>query len=139
MLSAEIQGAIVDGSRGLAYPKPEKVMKHCQLACYLLATGKCTQRQAQVIGGGFVYLAMFRRPLLGSMNALWKFIMEFEKYPPVVSLGIPQDVGEEIARFIGLSPLSVVDFRQNLSCCVTASDASETGVESHSRGLTEAG
>ena len=65
---AEVQGAIVDGSRGEVYPKPEKVIKYCQLACHLLRQGICTQRQAQVVGGGFVYLAMFRRPLLGSLN-----------------------------------------------------------------------
>jgi site-specific DNA-cytosine methylase len=137
---AEVQGAIVDGSRGLAYPKPEKVMKYCQLACHLLARGRCTQRQAQVIGGGFVYLAMFRRPLLGSMNALWQFIVSFEHFPPVISLDIPEAVKEELARFVGLSPLSVVNFRLDLSQCVTASDASEYGGGvTFSRGLTEAG
>ena len=67
---AEVQGAIIDGIEGLAYPKPEKVIKYCQLACHLLHEGWCTQRQAQVVGGGFVYLARFRRPLLGSLNAL---------------------------------------------------------------------
>ena len=138
--TAEVQGAIIDGSRGVAYPKPDKVMKYCQLACHLLAAGRCTQRQAQVIGGGFVYLAMFRRPLLGGLNALWKFIVELGHFPPVVALEIPQPVKEEIARFIGLSPLSMVDFRQDLSSCVTASDASETGGGvTFSRGLTEAG
>ena len=137
---AEVQGAIVDGSRGLAYPKPEKVMKYCQLACHLLARGRCTQRQAQVIGGGFVYLAMFRRPLLGSMNALWQFIVSFEHFPPVISLDLPEAVKEELARFVGLSPLSVVNFRLDLSQCVTASDASEYGGGvTFSRGLTEAG
>ena len=86
--TAEVQGAIIDGSRGVAYPKPDKVMKYCQLACHLLAAGRCTQRQAQVIGGGFVYLAMFRRPLLGGLNALWKFIVELGHFPPVVALEI---------------------------------------------------
>lgn len=137
---AEVQGAIVDGVEGLAYPKPEKVLKYCQLACQLLHRGRCTQRQAQVVGGGFVYLAMFRRPLLGSLNALWKFIVSFDGLPPVVQQGIPLNVKEELSRFIGLSPLAVVNFRSSLSPCVTASDASEYGGGvTFSRGLTEAG
>ena len=126
---ADVQGAIVDGCQGVAYPKPEKVVKYCQLACHLLHCGRCTQRQAQVVGGGFVYLAMFRRPLLGSLNALWRFIASFEGYPPIVKRDIPADVKEELCRFIGLSPLAVMSFRSALSPCVTASDASEYGEE----------
>ena len=126
---AEVQGAIVDGTQGIAYPKPEKVLKYCQLACHLLQEGVCTQRQAQVVGGGFVYMAMFRRPLLGSLNALWKFITSFEGSPPFIVQQMPDLVREELARFIGLSPLSMIDFRTELSSCVTASDASESGEE----------
>ena len=132
---AEVQGAIVDGTQGIAYPKPEKVVKYCQLACHLLQKGACTQRQAQVVGGGFVYMAMFRRPLLGSLNALWKFITSFEGSPPFIVQQMPDLVREELARFIGLSPLSMIDFRTELSSCVTASDASESGGELLSPGV----
>ncbi|CAL1145402.1 unnamed protein product [Cladocopium goreaui] len=53
---------------------------------------------------------------------------------------MPDLVREELARFIGLSPLSMIDFRTELSSCVTASDASESGGGvTFSRGLTEAG
>lgn len=137
---AEVQGAIVDGSRGEVYPKPEKVVKYCQLACLLLQEGSCTQRQAQVVGGGFVYLAMFRRPLLGSLNSIWNFIVSFDGMPPFIKQEMPAAVKLEVARFIGLSPLAMVNLRSDLSTCVTASDASEYGGGvTFSRGLTETG
>ena len=60
---AEVQGALVDGGLGVAYPKPEKILKYSQLAVLLLEARECTQKQAQIVGGGFVYVAMFRRQL----------------------------------------------------------------------------
>ena len=124
---AEVQGAIVDGQLGIAYPKPDKVLKYAQLAMVLLNEGVATQKQMQVVGGGLVYLAMFRRPLLGSLNCIWSFICSFNPFPPVVKLTIPLEVRVEIVRFLGLVPLSFLDFRCRLSGLVTASDASTTG------------
>ena len=88
---------------------------------------RCAQKQVQVVGGGFVYFCMFRRPLLGSLNALWQFITSFEGSPPFIKLAIPHSVKEEIARFIGFLPLAYMDFRSQVSRHVTASDASEYG------------
>ena len=139
-LKAEVQGAIVDGSRGIAFPKPEKVVKYLALGKLLLQQNVCTQKQVQVVGGGFVYFTMFRRPLLGALNAVWRFITSFEGYPPCIKLPIPYEVKEEVARFIGLAPLAVIDVRCGISSCVTASDASSTGGGvTVSTGLTHAG
>ena len=124
---AEVQGALVDGQKGLAFPKPEKILKYSQLASQLLETGNSTVKQAQVVGGGFVYLAMFRRPLLGSLNAIWRFILSFEGSPPFIRRPVPPEVKLELARFIGLVPLAYMDFRCFVSSRVTASDASEYG------------
>jgi site-specific DNA-cytosine methylase len=126
-LRAEVQGAIVDGQEGIAFPKPEKVLRYAFLSLQLLKSGRCSQKQAQVVGGGLVYLAMFRRPPLGSLNSLWKFILEFDSYPPVIQLPLPKEVKLELARFIGLIPLAYMDFRSTVSRVVTASDASKSG------------
>eukprot|EP00438_Fugacium_kawagutii_P033542 Skav210141 [mRNA] locus=scaffold268:21657:25180:+ [translate_table: standard] len=135
-----LQGAIVDGTVGIAFPKPEKLVKYCHFGRRLLQQSHCTQRQAQVVGGGFVYIAMFRRPLLGSLNHIWKFITSCEGMPPVVRHVIPPQMKAEIARFISLVPLAFVDFRVSPSPVVTASDASEYGGGvTMSRGLTEGG
>ena len=126
-LKAEVQGAIIDGVRGIAYPKPAKVLKYAQLGSFVLGEKRCTPKQIQVVGGGFMYMSVFRRPLLGSLNAVWRFVEEFKHYPPVIKLEIPAEVRLEIARFISLVPLAQMDFRLEVSSEVTASDASTTG------------
>ena len=137
---AEVQGAVVDGVEGVAVPKREKVLKYVQLALMLISKGKSNLKQAQVVGGGLVYLAMFRRPLLGSLNGIWNFILELGKVPPVVELPLPPLVVLELTRFASLVPLCVMDFRMSLAEVVTASDASTTGGGvTASKGLTEYG
>eukprot|EP00438_Fugacium_kawagutii_P016696 Skav227640 [mRNA] locus=scaffold58:167510:174958:+ [translate_table: standard] len=137
---AEVQGAIVDGVNGTASPKVEKIVKYIHLARLLVESGVSSQRQMQVIGGGFVYIALFRRPLQSGLNHMWEFIMECNKSPPVVKFAIPENVKEEILRFIGLVPLAYMDFRNEISQHVTASDASEFGGGvTVSTGLTPAG
>eukprot|EP00438_Fugacium_kawagutii_P027994 Skav202945 [mRNA] locus=scaffold422:428893:433714:+ [translate_table: standard] len=139
-LKAEVQGAIVDGQQGVAYPRPEKVLRYCRLGMMLLEQDRCTQKQLQVVAGGFVYMAMYRRPLLGCLNHLWSAITAFEGHPPVVMFPLSSLVKMEIARFLCLSPLSFVDFRLTLLSEVTASDASEYGGGvTVSRGLSEWG
>ena len=124
---AEVQGAIVDGTAGVAYPKPEKILKYMQLSRLLLEQQVCTQKQAQVVAGGLVYFSMFRRPLLGCLNDIWKFITGFDGSPPFIKMAIPAGVKTKIARFMGLVPLAYMDFRTQISARVTASDASEYG------------
>lgn len=83
---------------------------------------------------------MFRRPLLGSLNHIWKFITSCEGFPPLVKHVMPKEMKSEISRFISLTPLAFVDFRVQPSPVVTASDASEYGGGvTMSRGLTESG
>ena len=126
-LKAEVQGAIIDGVKGIAYPKPAKVLKYAQLGSLLLGEKRCSVKQIQIVAGGLVYMSMFRRPLLGSLNAVWRFVQEFKHYPPVIKLEIPHEVKLEIARFIALVPLAQMDFRLEVSAEVTASDASTSG------------
>ena len=137
---AEVQGAFLDGKLGIAIPKKEKVFKYIHLAYLLMREGKSNLKQAQVVGGGLVYLAMFRRPLLGCLNGIWKFIVELDKYPPVTKLEIPPVVVLELTRFISLVPLCFMDFRIPLDGLATASDASTYGGGiTVSTGLTEYG
>ena len=137
---AEVQGAVLDGVAGMAYPKVDKVLKYAHLAKRLLEDGRSSQRQMQIVGGGFVYIAMFRRPLLGGLNHIWQFILSCEGSPPVIKFKIPQEVKQELARFLGLLPLAYMDFRCQLSPTVTASDASESGGGvTASEGLTALG
>lgn len=137
---AEVQGAIVDGQRGAAFPKPEKMLKYAQLALLCLTRKRCSQKQMQVIAGGLVYICTFKRAILGSLNHIWSFVEKFNGYPPVVHLEIPALVKLEIARCLSLFPLAALDFRLCIDPVVTASDASTTGGGvTASTGLTNAG
>ena len=127
LTQAEIQGAIVDGRTGLVKPKPDKVLRYIELALLLLKTGEANQRQLQIVCGGFVYFCMFRRALLGALNAVWQFIVSFEGEPPVIRKKLPDKVRVELGRFIGLAPFAQMNLRARLEGSVTASDASEYG------------
>ena len=124
---AEVQGAWVDGERGCATPKLEKIGRYVRLALEICLAGRASQRELQVVGGGFVYIAMFRRPLLSGLNAVWRQVTELGKCGATVRRALPSEVALELLRFVALSPLAYMDFRLGTSELVTASDASTTG------------
>ena len=137
---AEVQGALVDGRTGTARPKPDKVAKYVGLAWELIKSGRATQKQLQVVAGGLVYMTMFRRPLLGSLNAIWELIESFNQSPSQLKREMPLEVKRELLRFCCLVPLARMDFRTPMTGCVTASDASTTGGGvTASSGVTEWG
>ena len=124
---AEIQGAVVNGVTGRVTPKPSKVLKYLSMGLQLLSEGFASQKQLQIVCGGLVYCTMFRRPLLGLLNGVWKFILSFEGEPPVVRKVIPPQVQFEIVRFLCAVPLAQMNLRSVFLGSVTASDASEYG------------
>ena len=126
-LVAEIQGALVDGRTGKVRPKPVKVMKYVELAINLLKEGQANQKQMQVVCGGLIYCAMFRRPMLGMLNGVWSFITQFEGEPLIVKRPLTTVVRLELIRFICAVPLAQMNLRAMVRGDVTASDASEWG------------
>ena len=100
----------VDGDQGPLCAKPSKVCKYVALALEILRRGKASQKELQVIGGGFVYAAMFRRPLLGSLNQVWRAITEREHRSQFRREWLPREVMAEMLRFIALSPLAFMSF-----------------------------
>eukprot|EP00438_Fugacium_kawagutii_P013734 Skav210272 [mRNA] locus=scaffold2977:18290:19192:+ [translate_table: standard] len=124
---AEVQGAWMDGLRGTCGAKPSKVLKYVVLALHLVACGWASQKELQVVTGGLVYIAMFRRPLLSGLNSVWRVITQLEGRGRHRRFPIPQSVVRELVRFVGLIPLAEMDFRCHFDEAVTASDASTTG------------
>ena len=122
----EMQGATVDGDLGVAYPREAKLAKYFALALQLANARKGTRKQWQVVCGGLVYVSMFRRPLLGSLNSVWRHIESFRDVPDEVKI-TPLDCRLEILRFLGMLPLARMDFRLGVHPIVTCSDASTTG------------
>lgn len=123
---AEVQGATVDGELGVAYPRESKLAKYFGLALLLAGQERSTQKHWQVVCGGLVYFAMFRRPLLGGLNQVWRHIEDLESsgswWAPT-----SQDCILEVLRFLGCLPLARMDFRADIHPLVTCSDASTHG------------
>ena len=123
---AEVQGAMVDGVRGMAYPREVKLLKYITAALRLCHQPQVSQRQMQVVCGGLVYISMFRRPLLGSLNSVWRQVEDFNGpgpfYRPMWS-----ECRFEILRFLALVPLARMDFRLEMHSLATCSDASTSG------------
>ena len=73
-----------------------------------------------------MYLCMFRRPLLGSLNAVWR---QIESFNTSINSHLPlwPECRFEILRFLGLVPLVRMNFRVDLHPQVTCSDASTSG------------
>ena len=124
--TAEMQGAEIDGVQGLGQPRKEKLGKSVSAVLSLIRRARCSQKEIQVVGGGLVYFAMFRRPLMSCLNFIWGFMQSFEDGGPRVR-AIPGAVLSELLMFISLLPLAHMDFRLNISPTVTASDASLLG------------
>ena len=131
--------ATVDGVAGIAFPKESKLSKYYSLALKLLHQPVVSQRQMQVVCGGLVYFAMFRRPTLGALNAVWRFVESFNEGGPV-HRALPVECRIEILRFLGLLPLIRMNFRLGVHAMATCSDASSTGGGvCCSKGLTPVG
>lgn len=138
--TAEVQGALVNGDKGIICAKPSKIAKYTALVLEVLKTGKASQRELQVIGGGFVYVCMFRRPLLCSLNHLWSSIVSLEGRPRGWRAMLSKEVVVELVRFVALLPLAFINLRTQVCGEVTASDASlQGGGACISRGLTPYG
>ena len=125
-LQAEVQGAMVDGDAGVAYPRENKLIKYLGATLALVRQEQVTQRQMQVVCGGLVYFSMFRRPMLSCLNSVWMFIESFNDVPARVQ-ALPAQCRLEILRFVALLPLARMDFRTPFSEQVTCSDASSSG------------
>ena len=123
--AAEVQGAWIDGQRGICRAKGSKVAKYLTGVAYLLKKGRSTQKEIQMIAGGLVYLFSFRRPLMGLLIEIWHFIVVFKS--PQQIRNIFPGVQEELFASFYLTSLGFIDFRLPPSPVVTASDASEQG------------
>ena len=123
---AEVQGALVDGELGVAFPKPDKLGKYLAATLKLLSQPRVSQRQMQVVCGGLVYVAMYRRPLLGCLNVVWRFVESFKQSRHKFQT-LPAECRLELLRFLGLFPLAKLNFRLGMHEQVTCSDASTSG------------
>ena len=127
--TAEVQGALVDGVRNIAYPKPEKFVRYLRASFFLLCQTVASLKQLQIALGGLVYLFQFRRPLMANLNECWSFLVELGRQDPsgTAMFPIPTEVKKELWLSLSLAPLAYICFGAEFSEVVTCSDASEHG------------
>ena len=136
----EVQGAWVDGEKGVIMAKPSKIVKYIGLVLELIQRCKASQKELQIVGGGLVYASMFRRPSLCGLNHIWRAIVSLDKKAKGLVIDLKREVVLELARFITLMPLIFINLRAPFDEAVTASDASSSGGGlCVSRGLTPYG
>ena len=123
--AAEMQGAWLDGERGICSPKGDKVARYLASLNFVLHQRQVSRKQMQMLAGGLIYMFSFRRPLMSILNEVWSFIVSFsddKQFKP-----LPSKVIEELIAAFMLAPLSFINFRLPMNPTVTASDASEGG------------
>ena len=123
--AAEMQGAWIDGERGICSAKNDKILKYLSSLNHVLHQRQVSRKQMQMLAGGLICLFSFRRPLMSVLNEVWACIVSFKddrQYKP-----LPPKVLEELIAAFFLSPLAYMDFRLPVNPVVTASDASEGG------------
>ena len=121
-----MQGAQVNGVQGVAYPRESKLLKYLGAALCLVRQRFVSQKQLQVVCGGLVYFSMFRRPLLGCLNSIWRFVESFNHTGSHLQV-FPDECKGEMMKLVSLIPLARLDFRLPFHEQVTCSDASSTG------------
>lgn len=111
------------------YPWETKLNKYFLLALSLAQLPAASQKQWQVACGGLVYFSMFHRPILGSLNQVWRHTQDYEDCGRRV-LPTPPDCKLELLGFLGLLPLARMDFRLDMrpqvSCRSGAASAPHT-------------
>ena len=134
----EMQGAWIDGEKGVCSAKPDKVGRYLSCLVHVLKKGTASRKEIQMVVGGLVYVFSYRRPLMSFLNEVWPFVLRFSD--ETKSLYIPLVVREELWVAFFMSCLAYIDFRLPVDGVVTASDASESGGGlCCSQGLTEFG
>eukprot|EP00435_Cladocopium_sp_Y103_P073845 s126_g45.t1 len=123
--AAEMQGAWIDGDKGICSSKGDKVVKYLASLNHVLQSRKVSRKQMQMLVGGLVYIFSFRRPLMSILNEVWTFIVSFRDDKQWLPL--PLKVQEELVAAFFLSVFSYMNFRLPINPTVTASDASESG------------
>ena len=113
----EMQGAWIDGEKGICSAKPDKVARYLTCVIYLIRQGRADRKQLRMAVGGLVYVFSYRRPLMSLLNEVWPFIMRFQNDHE--SMYLPLQVREELWASFFLSVVAFIDFRLPVDGTVT--------------------
>ena len=73
-MAVEELGALIDGDLGFLGGSPKRFCKLLQATLGVLSQKILSRKEAQVIAGRWVHVLQFRRPGMGFLDNVWKFI-----------------------------------------------------------------
>ena len=121
-LSAQELGAWIDGSQHTISSSGDRFIRLIHATLYLLSCRFLNKKSVQVIIGRWVHVLQFRRPLMGTLTHVWKFISTPQPSPAVILA-----TRQELWKLTILSPLMHTFLGATIDDCTTASDASLKG------------
>ena len=120
--TAQELGAWIDGDRHTISASGERFIRLVHATLYLLSCRFLNKKAVQIVIGRWVHVLQFRRPLMGLLTQVWKFISTPHPTPAVV-LGTRQ----ELWKLTLVTPLMHTFLGASIDDCTTASDASMKG------------
>ena len=120
-LMVERMGAVVDGEWGRVSVSSEKMVVAICFVLWLLAKVYIRGRSLLMVLGRLVRIFEFRRPLLGTLNFVWKL------GPSTGFCRLSDVMVSELLVACCLVPLAFSDLRAKIDGMVTCSDASMAG------------
>ena len=121
-LSAQELGAWIDGSQHTVSASGDRFIRFVHATLYLLCCRFLNKKAVQVIIGRWVHVLQFRRPLMGILTHVWKFISTTHPSPAVILA-----TRQELWKLTLLTPLMHTFLGATVDDCTTASDASLKG------------
>lgn len=73
-MAVEELGALIEGKLGLLGGSPKRFCKLLQATLGVLSQRTLSRKQAQIIAGRWVHVLQFRRPGMGFLDGIWKFV-----------------------------------------------------------------
>ena len=103
-------------------PVPEKLLTVIGESLWLMQLPVPFVKDVEMIGGSWVHLIQYRRPVMGTVEHLWS-ILRADCLPDQRWLLLADD----LVRLVSLSPLLASYWSHDVDDVVTCSDASESG------------
>ena len=115
-------GAMLGGRSGFLGGSPKRFCKLAQATCWVLSQKALGRKQAQILAGRWVHVLQFRRPGMGWLDHVWKFI-NGKKGESNVSLKTKR----EFFLIMSAIPLLHTSMTATVTDSFWCSDASERG------------
>ena len=116
-------GAEINGKDKTLGASCMRLLKTIHLTLLLLSKAYLKRKDLQILLGRWVFILQFRRPGMSALNDVWALISGKLKQKGVTVL----DCRRELFLLMYLTPLLHANLGAQISPCITASDASNTG------------